>query len=251
MTKGIVIFEIIEDVTKLVVSAAIIQFLFKNYIRLKKPRLAASIERNRLFILLGLGAALVAVKVSEDALTGESGPVDKSILLFLHRHVPTAFTPFFEAVTETGSFRFLASVLIINLVAFTLSKRWFELRLLLSSAICGALMIYLLKTVTGRERPALWETQWYWGTSFPSGHTLETACFATALAFCLSRIWPAQQKLLWITAFLWTTLVACSRLVLGVHWPTDVLAAACLGMLIAITIQFVLEHSTNSTHRRI
>ncbi len=101
-------------------------------------------------------------------------------------------------------------------------------------------MIYLLKSVTDRERPALWETRWYWGTSFPSGHTLETACFATALTLCVNRRWPRYARVIRIGAIGWVILVGSSRLVLGVHWPTDVLAAACIGMLLAVSAQFLL-----------
>lgn len=90
--------------------------------------------------------------------------------------------------------------------------------------------------MVGRARPALWESQWYWGSSFPSGHTLSTAAFSTAAALCVVRIWPRAGNLALALAVLWTGLVAVSRLVLGVHWPSDVLAATCLGAFIALLL---------------
>jgi undecaprenyl-diphosphatase len=39
----------------------------------------------------------------------------------------------------------------------------------------------------------------------------------------------------------WILLVALSRLVLGVHWPSDVLTAACLGVIIPFIVQLILQ----------
>ena len=89
-----------------------------------------------------------------------------------------------------------------------------------------------------RRQPGvdLQRAQWYWGSSFPSGHTLNTATFAAAAALCVARIWPRAANPAISLAMLWTGLVAISRLVLGVHWPSDVLAAMCLGAFIPLLI---------------
>jgi undecaprenyl-diphosphatase len=57
----------------------------------------------------------------------------------------------------------------------------------------------------------------------------------------VSRIRPAARKLALSIAILWISLVAISRLVLGVHWPTDVLAAACIGAFLPLAMSVVLE----------
>lgn len=234
------IFAIAKDLAKLALIGSMLWVLLRGYVHWKKPHLVDAVGRHRLFIALILGAIIAGVDVSEDALSGDSGPVDKAILMFVHSHVPSAFKSLFEAATLTGSFTFLITAVAATSLLFLLLKRWFEVLLLASSAACGALVIYILKTVTDRQRPALWETRWYWGTSFPSGHTLETACFATALTLCVSRVWPRNAWIIRIAAVGWVILVGLSRLVLGVHWPTDVLAAACIGMLLAMSVQFLL-----------
>ena len=232
--------EFLKETAKLALIAVMLSFLLRRYLRWKKPDLATSAEERRMFILLILGAVLTGLKVSEEALSGGSGPSDKAILLFVHRHVPATWTQFFELITLTGSFKVLVSLAIIGCLALLVLKRRFEGLLLALSTICGGLVIYVLKLITGRERPALWETRWYWGTSFPSGHTLETTCFAMALTLCLSPMWPDHVRLMRVIALLWVLMVGVSRLVLGVHWPTDVLAAACIGMLIPIALQLAL-----------
>ena len=99
----------------------------------------------------------------------------------------------------------------------------------------------MLKAAVGRARPALWDTQWYWGSSFPSGHTLVVAALATATVISANRIWPGSRKFVMSIALVWVFSVGISRLVLGVHWPTDVLAAVCIGMFLPLAIGIVLE----------
>jgi len=57
----------------------------------------------------------------------------------------------------------------------------------------------------------------------------------------LIRLWPVARKFALVVALLWIVLVAFSRMILGVHWPTDVLAAACVGTAIPLGLRFVLE----------
>ena len=121
------------------------------------------------------------------------------------------------------------------------SKRRYEAILLASSVITASIVVYLLKMAVGRERPALWDTEWYWGSSFPSGHTLVFAAFATATVICIGRLWPAAHKVALVAGLSGVVLVGLSRLVLGVHWPTDVLAAACIGMFLPLAINVALE----------
>jgi undecaprenyl-diphosphatase len=102
-------------------------------------------------------------------------------------------------------------------------------------------VVYGMKVIIGRERPALWEVQWYWGSSFPSGHTLVMAAFATSAALVAGRLWPAVRVPALVLALAWTLLVGLSRLVLGVHWPTDVMVATCLGMAMPLAFGLALE----------
>lgn len=93
---------------------------------------------------------------------------------------------------------------------------------------------YLLKNVLRRNRPYRTLAIKNWVNpgdkfSFPSGHTSAAFTFAvlTASAF----------PLLLIPMMIWAVCVGCSRVVLGVHFPTDILVGALMGISIA---QFVL-----------
>lgn len=175
--------------------------------------------------------------------------IDNYLLLFVHRHAPLALEGFFEAVTITG-----ASVFVLPLaasVALGLLWRGFrsEALLIALSTVLATVVVYVVKLSVGRARPSLWTTDWYWGSSFPSGHTLVVAAFATATALCIGRRWPGQRRLAMMLAFVWIFLVGLSRLVLGVHWPTDVLAAACIGAFLPLAIDLALAAQRKKRRR--
>ena len=239
------IFEIIEDIVKLAFIVTSLYLALRYFVRKKQPVFSETLEKRRFAVLLGLILVVLAVKISEDVLGGESGPVDKAVLLFIHSHVPASMTPFFTIITFTGSSKFLIPFTSAIAILLLLTRRRSEALLLATSVITAALVVYIIKILVARTRPALWDTEWYWGTSFPSGHTLAVAAFATAAYLCMLKIRPNAQPITMIIATLWIFLVGLSRLVLGVHWPTDVLAAVCIGTFLPLAINVVMHfHQT-------
>lgn len=230
-------FKIIEDIVELslaVVALYIGLGIYARYRRLAWPLPA----KRRVAVLALLVLAVTGIKIGEDAVAGESGPVDEAILLFIHERVPARLTPFFEAITLTGSWSVLFPLGLATATAWLVAKRRLEALLVAASTAAGAAIVYVLKAAVGRDRPELWDTAWYWGSSFPSGHTLVLAAFATAVALSIARVYPAWRHLAAAFALVWIALVAFSRLVLGVHWPTDVLAAACIGGFVPLLMSF-------------
>ncbi|MEO8675553.1 MAG: phosphatase PAP2 family protein [Casimicrobiaceae bacterium] len=235
------IFEFIEDFAKLALIVTGLYFVLGAYVRRRQPAWSGAVGRRRFAILLAFALFVSAIKVTEDALGGESGPVDEAILDFIHRHAPSSLNGFFGTVTFTGSSWILVPLTVVATTALLLARRRFEALLLATSAISGAIVVYVVKMAAGRARPALWATEWYWGSSFPSGHTLVVAAIATAGVLCAGRIRPAARGVALSVAFIWILLVALSRMVIGVHWPTDVLAAACIGAFLPLAIFVALE----------
>ena len=226
--------ELLADLAKLGFFVVGAYLLLQAYARRRRPDWAAHLTRRRLAVLGALTLAMSAVKVIEDVVALESGPIDTALLWLVRAQVPASLTAFFTAVTWSGSSRFLLPATLIAVVVLLVAKRRFEALLMGASMAAATLLVYALKSLIGRARPALWETQWYWGSSFPSGHTLSTAAFATAGALCLARLWPRSATPAMAVALLWTGGVALSRLVLGAHWPSDVLAALCLGVFLPL-----------------
>jgi membrane-associated phospholipid phosphatase len=100
-----------------------------------------------------------------------------------------------------------------------------------SLVMVGALALdNLVKPLVGRPRPILDQLVGGRGASFPSGHATATTALLLAVGFYLaSGKTPRVRTCIWITAFLGSVLMAVTRVYLGVHWPTDVIAGLVLG----------------------
>lgn len=195
----------------------------------------------RLAVLTLLTLLVIGIKVFEDVIAKESGPIDTAVLWLIRQNTPPAVLGIFSLVTWSGAAVFLVPATVVTFAWLMVARYRHEAFLLAASMASAWALTYTLKALIGRARPELWSTTWYWGTSFPSGHTLSTATFATALALGATRIWPQSRNVAFPLAALWTALVGLSRLALGVHWPTDVLAAICLGVFIPLAISVHLD----------
>ncbi len=233
--------EAAEEIAQLALAVVAMYFGLRLALRLQRSPWGEHVDRRRAAVVCLLALMAAAVMVAEDTLKGQSGPVDTATLLWIREHMPAALTPWFEAITFTASSTVLTP-LTIAATAWLLAMRRRNAALLVAgSVVCAALVVYGMKVVIGRQRPALWEVQWYWGSSFPSGHTLVMAAFATSAAMVIGHVWPGLRVPVIVLALAWTLLVGLSRLVLGVHWPTDVMVAACLGMAIPLGFGLALE----------
>ena len=101
-----------------------------------------------------------------------------------------------------------------------------------SAGFIGTVIYKWLKGRTLRPRPyEVHQDVWLTGKpldrfSFPSGHTLHAVAFCTVGLFYYPALWPLLLS--------FTIMVALSRVVLGLHYPSDVLAGAAIGALIAV-----------------
>lgn len=235
------ILEFIFDLGKLLLIIYCIRWGIRTYVHIQQPTWSAPLAKRRLTVLLLLVLGVIAVKLIEDVIDEESGIIDKAVLLSVHKHVPHQLQIFFEVVTYTGSFDFLLVLTVVSAIALFLVRRRFDALLLSGSVLSAAVAVFVVKLTVNRIRPTLWEADSYWGSSFPSGHTLVVAAFATAIALSATRAWPSTRAFAVATAVTWIGLVALSRLVLGVHWPTDVLAAACIGASFPLALSVALD----------
>lgn len=180
----------------------------------------------RMLALLLLGIMLpwvVFVEVAEGIWENGGFASDQPILEWIHRHESPALDRAAVVLSTAGApeiMNTVAGVLVLSL----LLRRCRSEALFFGLAVGGAVALNnLVKVIFGRPRPALWESiapaKFY---SFPSGHAMGTAALAAALAFLL---WPTPWR--WpvlLASGLFALCVGFSRLYLGVHYPSDVLA---------------------------
>lgn len=109
----------------------------------------------------------------------------------------------------------------------------------ISSGLIGSIAIaWLLKYLISKPRPPeIYHLVESYGASFPSAHTVYAAVLS-CLAMYLSQQ-HAKRQLIWVCAFSWLLSMGISRIYLGVHFPSDVLAGWSIGF-IWITLLYLL-----------
>ncbi len=187
-------------------------------------------------LVLGLfGFASIADEVME----GETHALDLQILKALR--TPNDLSdpigpPWLEAsvsdITALGGYTLLTLFLLGVTLYLLATKRSRHALIILGAVISGAALSALLKLGFDRPRPDLVEHLTYaTSSSFPSGHATLSAIAYLTMGMLLAHAHKRRRiKVLSIAgACLITMLVGLSRIYLGVHWPTDVLAGWCVG----------------------
>jgi undecaprenyl-diphosphatase len=135
-------------------------------------------------------------------------------------------------ITSLGSHAVLI-LLVATVAGFLLTKGRRAATLLLLAGSGGAMLLsWGLKALFARARPDVVEhLVGVYSPSFPSGHALLSASIYLTLGALLAREFPqaAPRRYCMTVAVTLTLLIGLSRIYLGVHWPSDVLAGWCIG----------------------
>jgi membrane-associated phospholipid phosphatase len=197
-------------------------------------------------ILASLGAAALALFLfawlGNEMLEGDTRHFDQAIREWVHRYASPGMTSAMTAISLLG-YNVLIVELVIALAIFA-KLRWRRAALWLTVAMTGSLVLDLvLKYIYHRARPTAYFGMAPHSYSFPSGHALCSFCFYGVLAGLLSaRTKPLSWKLLiWIAATTLVIAIGLSRIYLGVHYPSDVVAGYLAATVWVGTI-IVLDH---------
>ena len=178
---------------------------------------------------LGAGALFFAIAWNVSARSSLAA-LDVQVAMWLHAHATPALTAILLAVTQLHSTVAVTVLSVVFAVALArLRERYWILTL--ACSVGGAMLLnLLLKQAYERARPHFDDPLVTLGTySFPSGHTTAAVAFYGVLAaFLVSRFYDRRLRAAIATgAIAMIALVAFSRLYLGAHYLSDVLAALC------------------------
>jgi undecaprenyl-diphosphatase len=197
-----------------------------------------------LFAAAALAAAnaLLFLLIAEDVLDG-GGLIsrDQSVLTWFVDHRTDQLISAARFLSTIGSF---VSLLVIGgVLAFWIWRRGWHWALAVAPIVAlslGGLTASVAKAVFDRPRPPeVLQASSAASAAFPSGHATDAAAFFLAAAFTIGititrRRW--EQAVLIASGALIAGLIGLSRLVLGVHWLSDVVAGWTLGSALAITV---------------
>lgn len=193
-------------------------------------------------LLVGLaiaGALWALVELAEVARDAAPHTFDTAILLAFrqpgHPDMPIG-PPWLEGavrdVTALGSTVVLALIVAAVVIHFFLIGRARTALFILCAVVSGQVLSSLLKAGVDRPRPELVSHLVdVHSLSFPSGHAMLSAITYLTLGALAARFLPGRVTRIYVLALavLVTLMVGASRVYLGVHWPSDVLAGWCAG----------------------
>lgn len=176
-----------------------------------------------LFMIIGY-----IVKFYPEMLVGFDQPIQTAI----RGDLPETLTLLFRAITHLIDIPVIISwVLIVAFVFYR--KQWkMESYLMLGNLALAGILIATFKNIYQRPRPEILHLVEEKGFSFPSGHSLAVTIMVGTLIVILSQrikntIW---RKIVQILLSLYIVSVLVSRIYLGVHYPSDVIASLCVGL---------------------
>ncbi len=134
-------------------------------------------------------------------------------------------------VTALGSFVMLGLIVAGVVIYLLMLRLKSEAVLVLISVLGGTLISTVLKMTYDRPRPDLVSMSHQFTASFPSGHAMLSAVTFLTLGALLSKLAPTRALRIFSfsSAIFLTLIVGVSRIYMGVHFPSDVLAGWCLG----------------------
>ena len=192
-----------------------------------------------LFVLAIAGSAWAFAGIAEEVREGETRGFDEAVLLSMrvagHPDDPIGPRWFEEAcrdVTALGGLVVLVLLTLSSAVYLLMARRPRVALLLLISVLGAQLLSSALKYGFERPRPELVPHEAYvYTASFPSGHSVMSAATYLTLAALLAQVQPHRRLKAFILglAVAVVVLIGLSRVYLGVHWPTDVLAGWTVG----------------------
>ena len=159
-------------------------------------------------------------------------PFDSSIQTAIRGDLPAILTTIFRGITRLIDLPIVISWAILLTAIFYLKKWKSESLLVAGNLSLAGILIVSLKHLYQRPRPEILHLVEEKGFSFPSGHSLAVTLLIGSLIIIVGQRVKSTRLKLPLQSLLGIYLVSVlvSRVYLGVHYPSDVLASLCLGL---------------------
>ena len=175
-------------------------------------------------------------------------PWERSLMLRIDRTVPPVIDWIMLSLPWLGTNLTILPILVAVALWLWRRKGRGDLALQLVIACVGSLVLNaVLKDLFSRPRPDLWphRGQFQW-TSYPSGH----AIIGVAVYFTIARVLHRERGWRWpyVVSAVMLVVNLYSRLYLGVHWPTDVIGGALLGLAWLLMVAYAFRPFAEQHH---
>lgn len=183
--------------------------------------------------LVALGGTYTFAMLAGHVQSGATQQFDDAVLRWIGEHRSPTLEPIMLEITLLGTGSVVIALVAVTALFLWLTRHRYSAILLLVATVGGILLNNLLKIGFGRPRPELFE----WGThvvslSFPSGHAMSSAVVYGTVAYLAARLQRrlVHRVLTLMAAGIIILLICITRLYLGVHYPSDVIAGVIIGL---------------------
>jgi len=190
---------------------------------------------------LAVGSLLLFAWLAEVVLSESVVRSDENIRAFVHQFASPALTHAMRFITNFGDWQIILFGTLILLGVLAYLRAFEYMKLVAITMTGGGILDGVLKDTFHRVRPEAFFIPRPSTYSFPSGHALISLCFYTLLAGIISLQWTRlwQRILTWTLATCAIGSIGFSRIYLGVHWPSDVLAGYAAALMWMGAVRFV------------
>jgi undecaprenyl-diphosphatase len=195
-------------------------------------------------VILAAGALWAFLNLGGEMAEGETDAIDRRLILLLRTpsnvHDPVGSKSIEEAirdVTALGGTTLVSLVTVVAVLTFLFHRRYRHGLVMGTAVLLAFASSELTKGFYNRPRPTLVPHEVYvYSGSFPSGHSTLSAATYLTLAMLVASLETRRRTkaLAYSLAGVMLVGVGFSRVYLGVHWPSDVLAGWCLGAMWAM-----------------
>ncbi|MBW4631026.1 MAG: phosphatase PAP2 family protein [Iphinoe sp. HA4291-MV1] len=173
-------------------------------------------------------------------------PWDLPILVAVHSVAQLQLDVFAAILTKLGSFRTVLPTLSIIALILLLRRRWRSLTYILITTFGSAIINRTAKEFWHRVRPHLWDSVApEFSYAFPSGHAMTSM---TLIAILVILTWDSAWR--WVVVIfgsLYVLAIGWTRLYLGVHFPSDIIAGWMVAVAWAIGVNFIIKPNLQPT----
>ncbi len=201
-----------------------------------------------IFLVAGVVVAATGTwvfsELAEYVMAGGTQVFDEAVLGWVSTHQTPVINEAMLEITALGTTTVVMMIVGVAALFLTLTRHKYSALLLLVATGGGSLLDLILKLRFDRPRPHIfsWGTQVF-SSSFPSGHAMSAAIVYSTVAYLATRL-QRRRWARWLTmlfaAFV-ILLICTSRVYLGVHYPSDVVAGVVIGFSWAAFCMATLE----------
>jgi undecaprenyl-diphosphatase len=192
--------------------------------------LIATIGTVGLFLCLAI--IYLLAELSDEVLEKEAFGFDKTILLWIHHFANPSIDTIMLNITKLGNPSIVVFIALVTWIILWFGHYRQEAKIFLLNCLGGAILNYGLKLFFSKPRPQLWKSPVSEDSySYPSGHAMGSMVLYGFITYLLATYYPKYAAFFYFFATILIAAIGFSRLYLGVHWPTDIIAGYGTGFL--------------------